>query len=109
MVAGPPAVSLNLEAVLMQCMQCPTMWMQHVVFEQAGPRMLDAVTLQCFLYARRATSPGCSIAAVVAVHPVPSLNVDSVPMRWLQCLQSWMHYVVMEDAVPPRWMQHAVP
>ena len=45
MVGGPPAVSLNLEAVLRQCMQCPTMWMQHVVTEDAVPRMLDAVIL----------------------------------------------------------------
>ena len=38
----PTAVSLNLDAVPMQCMQCPTMWMQHVVTEDALPLQLDA-------------------------------------------------------------------
>ena len=42
-VAGPTAVSLNLEAVLMQC---PTRWMLHVLTENPVPRMLDAVILQ---------------------------------------------------------------
>ena len=36
---------------------------------------------------------------MVAVHPAPSLNVDSVPMQWLQCHRWWMQYVVTEDAV----------
>ena len=45
-VAGPPAVCMNLEAVLRQCMQCPTRWIQHVVTEDAVLRMLDAVILR---------------------------------------------------------------
>ena len=44
-VAVLSACSLNLEAVLMQCMQCHTRWMQHAVTEDALPRMLDAVIL----------------------------------------------------------------
>ena len=31
MMAVPHAVSMNWDAVLMQCMQCPTRWMKHVV------------------------------------------------------------------------------
>ena len=46
MIAGQTAVSLNLEAVPMQCMPCHTRWMQHVVTEDAVPRMLDAVILR---------------------------------------------------------------
>ena len=84
MVAGPPAVSLNLEVVLMQCMQCPTSWKQHVGTEDAVPMMLDAVILRLFQCDSDAASPVCSVAAVVAVHPAPSLNVVSVPMQWLQ-------------------------
>ena len=29
-----------------------------------------------------------------------SLNVEAVPMQWIQCRTRWMLYVVMEDAVP---------
>ena len=29
-----------------------------------------------------------------------SLKVNAVPMQWMQCHTRWMHYVVMEDAVP---------
>ena len=42
MVAVPPAVSLNLEALLMQCMQSPTSCMQDVVTEDAVPMKVDA-------------------------------------------------------------------
>ena len=34
-----------------------------------------------------------------AVSPALSLNVDAMPMQWLQCNTRWMLYVVMEDAV----------
>ncbi len=40
--------------------------------------------------------------AVVAVPPSVSLNVDAVPMQWMQCPTRWMQYVVMEDAVPTK-------
>ena len=42
----PPRVSLNVHAVPMQCMQCPTRWRQYVVTEDAVPRKVDAVILQ---------------------------------------------------------------
>ncbi len=28
------------------------------------------------------------------------MNVDAVPIQWMQCPTRWMQYVVMEDAVP---------
>ena len=46
MVAEPTAVSLNVDAVPMQWMQCPTMCMQYVVMEDAVPMKVDAVILQ---------------------------------------------------------------
>ena len=46
MVAVPPTVSLNVDAVPMQCMQCPTRWMQHVVREDAVTTNVEAVSLQ---------------------------------------------------------------
>ena len=52
-VAVPTAVSLNVDAVLrqwMQCptmwMQCPTMWMQYVLREDAVPIQVEVVILQ---------------------------------------------------------------
>ena len=45
-VAGLPAISLNVDALLMQCMQCPTRWMQHVVTYNAVPMKLYAGILQ---------------------------------------------------------------
>ena len=36
---------------------------------------------------------------MVAVPPALSLNVDAVPMQWLQCERSLMLYVVTEDAM----------
>ena len=45
-VAEPAAVSLNLDAVPMQWMQFPTMCMQYLVREDAGPMKEDAVILQ---------------------------------------------------------------
>ena len=46
MVAVPTAVSLNLDAVPMQWMQCPPTCMQYVVTEDAVPMKVDAVFLQ---------------------------------------------------------------
>ena len=36
---------------------------------------------------------------MVAVPPALSLNVDAVPMHWLQCDRRWMQFVVTEDAL----------
>ena len=47
MVVVPLALSWNVDAVPMQWMQCPTMWMQYVLMEDAGPMNVDAVSLQC--------------------------------------------------------------
>ena len=47
-----------------------------------------------------ATSAGCSVAAVVAVPPALSRNVNAVPRQWMQCSTRWMQYVVMEDVGP---------
>ena len=44
--AVPRALSLNLDAVHMQCMQCATRWMQSVMAEDAVPMKVDAVYLQ---------------------------------------------------------------
>ena len=49
MVAVPATLSLNVYAVPMQCMQCPTRWMHYVVMEDAGPMKVDAVMLQWLL------------------------------------------------------------
>ena len=45
-LAVPPTVSLNVDAVPMQCMQCRTRWMQYVVTEDAVPTTVNAVRLQ---------------------------------------------------------------
>ena len=36
---------------------------------------------------------------MVVVPPGLSLNLDAVPMQWLQFQRSWMLYVVMEDSM----------
>ena len=74
MVAVPHAVSLNLEAVLMQCMQCPKRWMQHVVTEDAVPMNVDAVILQWLC--AHCSVPECGYTS----HAVDALshNVDAV-------------------------------
>ena len=46
MVAEPTAVSVNMDAVPVQCMQCPTMCIEYVVMEDAVPMKVDAVILQ---------------------------------------------------------------
>ena len=45
-VAVPTALSWNVDAVVMQWMQCPTRWMQYVVMEDAVHMNVDAVILQ---------------------------------------------------------------
>ena len=37
---------------------------------------------------------------MVAVNLAMCGKVDAVPMQWIQCPTSWMHYVVTDDAVP---------
>ena len=45
MVAVPPAVYLNVDAVVMYWMQCPSMWMPYVVMEDPVIMKEDAVIL----------------------------------------------------------------
>ena len=46
MLAVLPSLSGNVDAVVMQWMQCPTRCMQYVVTEDAVPIEADAVILQ---------------------------------------------------------------
>ena len=46
-VAVPPAVYLNVDAVVMQWMQCLTRQMQYVLSEDAVPMKVEAVNQQC--------------------------------------------------------------
>ena len=105
MVAVPPAVYLNEEAVLMQWMQCPSRWMPYVMKEDAVIKKEDAVILQSLQCTCSASSSGCGVPAVVSVQPSVSLNVDAMPMQWMQSAKSWLPYVVTEDAEHWRWMR----
>ena len=100
MVSVPATLSLNVDAVPMQCMQCPTRLMQYFVKQDSVSMKDDAVTLQSLQCTCSATSSGCSVPAVVAVPPALSLNVDAVPMHCMQNLTRCMQKVVTEDAVP---------
>ena len=42
-VAVPPTVSRNVDAVPMQCIQCPTRWMRYALTEEAVPTKVDPV------------------------------------------------------------------
>ena len=44
-VAVPLAVYLNVDAVLMQWMQCPKLWMSYVLMEDAVHTNEDAVSM----------------------------------------------------------------
>ena len=44
-VAVPPELSGNVDAVPMKWMKCPTSWMQYVVMEEAVPIKVHAVLL----------------------------------------------------------------
>ena len=77
-------MSLNVDAVPMQCLQCDSRWMQYVVKQDSVPMKDDAVIMQSLQCTCSATSSGCSVPAVVAVHPAVSLNVDVVNMQWMQ-------------------------
>ena len=46
---------------------------------------VDAVILQRWMCPCSVTSALFSVLAVVVVTPALSLNVDAVPMQWLQC------------------------
>ena len=50
MLAVPPALSGNVEAVVMQWMQCPRRWMKSILMEDSGPKKVDAVMLQWLQY-----------------------------------------------------------
>ena len=45
MLALPPALSGNVDAVVMQWMQCPIMCMQYVVTEYAAPMKVYVLIL----------------------------------------------------------------
>lgn len=66
-VTEPTAVSLNMDAVSTQCMQCPTMSFQYVVMEDALPMKLDAVLLQWLQCHLQFPECGGSAHAVVSV------------------------------------------
>ena len=104
-VEMPPTVSLNVDAVPMEWMHCPTMCMQYVVMEDSVIMNEDAVILQSLQCTCSASSAGFSVPAVVAVPHSVSLNVDAVPMQWMQSTKSWFPYVMTEDALPTCWMQ----
>ena len=105
MVAVPPVVYLNVDAVLMQWMQCSSRWMPYDVLEDSVIMQEDAVILQSLQGTCSATSPDCSVPAVVAVPRPVSQNVDAVPMQWMQSTKCWLPYVMTEDAEPCSWMQ----
>ena len=90
---------------LMHFMQCPTGWMSYVVLEDSVIMKEDAVILQSMQCTCSANSAGSSVPAVVAEHRSVSLNVDAVPLQWMQSIKSSLPYVVTEDAVPKFWMQ----
>ena len=39
---------------------------------------------------------------MVVVPTAVFLNVDAVPMQWLQCQRTWLLYEVTEDAMHPK-------
>ena len=45
-VAVPPALSLNLDAVSMQWLKCQRSWMLYVLMEDAMPTNVDTASLQ---------------------------------------------------------------
>ena len=59
--------------------------MKYVVMEDAVTTKVDAVRLKGLQFACSAHSVDCSFSAVVAVPPAVSMNVDAVPMQWMQC------------------------
>ena len=90
---------MNGDAVPMQCLQWDTRCMPYVVMEDSVPMKDDTVILQSLQCTGRATSSGCRVPAGFAVPPAVYLNVDAVPMWWMQCPTRWIPYVVMEDRV----------
>ena len=61
------ALSLNVDAVPMQWLQCHRRWIQYVVMDDAVPTKVDAVSLQLLQWASSAASADCIVPAVVAV------------------------------------------
>ena len=76
--AVSPALSLNVDAVPMQWLQCHRRWMQYVVMEVAVPTKVDAVILQRLQCRGIVPAADCSVPAVVALCPAVSMNVDAV-------------------------------
>ena len=83
-VAVPPTVCLNVDAVLMQRTLCPSRWIKYDVKQDSVSMKDNAVILQSLQCTCSATSSGGSVPAEVAVQPVVSLNVDAVNMQWMQ-------------------------
>ena len=107
-VAGPPALCWNMDAGVMQWMQCLTRRMQYVLSEDAVPMKVDAVNLQWLQCPYSFHECGCSAPAVHAVsHKVDvvccdggcsaleggcsereviavPLQLDAVLLQWLQ-------------------------
>ena len=104
-VAVPLSVSLKLDSVHMQWMQCPSRWMPYVVMEDSVIMKEGSVVLHSLQCTCSATSAGCDVSTVVTVPRSLSLNVDTVPMQWTQSTKSWLTYVVTENAVDKIWMQ----
>ena len=105
MVSVPPAVYMNVDAVLIQRMLCPSRWMPYFVMEDSVIMKEEAVILQSLQCTCSAISAGCTVSAVVAVPRSVSLNVDAVSMQWMQSSKIWLLYSVTEDLVPTSWMQ----
>ena len=100
MVAVRTALSYNLDAVPRHCMQCPTMYMQYIVMEDAVSMKDNAVILQSLQGPCSATSAGCSVPSVVAMPPALSWNVYAVLMQCMQCSTMWRLIGVLYYAVP---------
>ena len=74
-VAVLHSVSLNVDAVLKQWMQCPTRWMQYVMTDDAVLMKVNAVSLQCLqcplhslgMWMQKSCS-GCSVPQGDAVY-----------------------------------------
>ena len=62
--------------------------------------MSEKVDVVCCEGGCTAHEGGCSVAAVVAVPPAMSGNMDAGPMQWMRCPTLRLQYVVTEDAVP---------
>ena len=97
MVALPPALSGNVDAVLRQWMQCPTRWMQNLMADDVVIIKMDVV---CCDRGCSAHEGVCSYPAVVEVPSSGSLNKNAVPLPGSLCPTRQMQYVMTDDAGP---------